>query len=188
MMNRQKSASRRMKQMKFAGSARAQGEQVSRILIIGYGNLMRGDDGVGCHAAHALEEAFRNDSGVEVIAAHQLTPEMADDVSRSKFVLFIDASSEETPGKIRQARVLAQEVPMGFSHYLTPSSLLTAAEQLYGDAPQAMSLTLAGWCFELGSKLSPDAKRLMPDLLGQAKDMVATYRQTTQGRRLQPVR
>ena len=75
-------------------------------LIIGYGNLLRGDDAVGCHAAHELEQHYRDDPEVEVIATQQLTPEMAEDVSRCGFVLFLDASSAEKPGTIRQSRVL----------------------------------------------------------------------------------
>ena len=53
---------------------------------------MRGDDAIGCHAARALEQHFWNDPDVEVMAAQQLTPEMADDVSQREFVLFLDAS------------------------------------------------------------------------------------------------
>ena len=185
MMNRRKSIARRIRQ---GGSTRARGEEVSGMLIIGYGNLLRGDDGVGCHVACSLEEVFRNDSEVEVIASQQLTPEMAEDVSRNGFVLFIDASFGETPGTIRRTVVVPEAGPGSFSHYLTPSSLLTAAEQLYGDAPLAMSLTLAGWCFEIGSKMSAGARLRMPDLLRQAKETIASHRQRSHGTRLQATR
>lgn len=149
---------------------------MSRALIIGYGNLLRGDDAVGCHAAHELEQHYRDISDVEVIASQQLTPEMADDVARSKFVLFLDACSGEVPGTIRRARVAPDTAPNGFTHSLTPASLLTAAEQLYGDAPEAMSITLAGWSFELGNRLSPGAKQLLPELVRQARETVQNYR------------
>ncbi len=66
---------------------------MTETLIIGYGNLLRGDDAVGCHAAHELEQHYRDDPEVEVIATQQLTPEMAEDVSRCGLVLFLDASS-----------------------------------------------------------------------------------------------
>ena len=67
-------------------------------LIIGYGNLLRGDDAVGCRAAYELEQLFRDDPDVEVIASQQLTPEMADDVAGSDFVLFLDAATGEDAG------------------------------------------------------------------------------------------
>jgi hydrogenase maturation protease len=145
-------------------------------LIIGYGNLLRGDDAVGCHAAHELEQHYRDDAQVEVIAAQQLTPEMAEDVSRSEFVLFLDASSEGTPGAIRGTHLSAESGPGGFTHHLTPSSLLSAAEQLYGDAPEAMCLTIAGWSFEFSNKLSRGVQLRMPEYIRQAREAVESYR------------
>ena len=146
------------------------------ILVIGYGNLLRGDDAIGCHAAHALEEHFRDDPHVEVIAAQQLTPEMADDLARNKFVLFLDASCGEEPGTIRQAAVFPEPGPGGFSHHLTPSSLLAAAGQLYGDTPDAMTITMAGWSFDLGNKLSPGARNCMAELIQRAKNIIESHR------------
>lgn len=147
-----------------------------RTLIIGYGNLLRGDDAVGCHAAHELEQYYRDNGDVEVIASQQLTPELADDVSRCSFVLFLDASSAEEPGTIRRARVAPSSAPSGFSHALTPGSLLAAAAQLYGDAPEGMSLTLSGWSFKLGNKLSPQAHRLLPEFVNRARQIVDAHR------------
>ncbi|MGC2108293.1 MAG: hydrogenase maturation protease [Candidatus Korobacteraceae bacterium] len=146
-------------------------------LIIGYGNPLRGDDAAGCRAAHELERLFHNDPDVEVIASQQLTPEMAEDVARSRFILFIDAALGDRPGAIRRMRVSPEPGPAGFTHHLTPSSLLSAAEQLYGDAPTAMVVTLAGWSFELGDKLSPGASRRLPELVRLAQGIVKNHRQ-----------
>ena len=145
-------------------------------MIIGYGNPMRGDDGVGCHAARLLEEHFWDDPDVEVVAAQQLTPEMADDVSTRDFVLFLDASSGEPPGTIKRCTVSPEPGPGGFSHHLTPASLLAAAEQLYGDAPYAMCITMAGSSFELGQKMSEIATRSLPTLIRLAQEAVDTHR------------
>ncbi len=151
-------------------------------LIIGYGNPMREDDAIGCHAARALEQHFWNDADVEVIAAQQLSPEMADDLSHRDFVLFLDASFGDTPGTITRTTVSPEPGPCGFSHQLTPSSLLTAAEQLYGDAPFAMSITLAGWSFDLGQKMSQIATRRMPDYIRLAREAVEAHRHRSQVR------
>jgi len=150
---------------------------VTGTLIIGYGNLLRGDDAVGCHAAHELEQHYRDDGGVEVIACQQLTPEMADDVARCGLVLFLDASPNEEPGTIRRSRVLPGNGPGGFTHHLTPSSLLSAAQQLYGDTPEAICITLQGWSFEVSNKLSGGARKRLPELVRQAQEVVESYRQ-----------
>ena len=151
-------------------------------LIIGYGNPMCGDDAIGCHAARLLEQHFWNDPDVEVVSAQQLTPEMVDDVLQRDFVLFLDASFGEQPGTIRRITVSPEPGAGGFSHHLTPSSLLTAAEQLYGDVPFAMSITMAGWSFEIGQSMSQIASRRMPDLIRLAQEAVEAHRRKKQAR------
>lgn len=112
-----------------------------------------------------------------MIVSHQLMPEMAQDISGSDFVLFLDASSAEEPGKICQARIAPATAHVGFTHQFTPATLLALAERLYGHAPEAVGITLAGWSFKLGSQLSRRAAMLLPILVGQAKDAVVSYRQ-----------
>lgn len=138
---------------------------------------MRGDDAIGCHAARQLEQHFGNDPDVEVIATQQLTPEMAEDISQRNFVLFLDASWGDPPGTITRITVSPEPGPGGFTHHLTPASLLTAAEQLYGDSPFAMSLTMAGWSFDLGQRVSQIATHRMPDFIRLAREAVETHRQ-----------
>lgn len=149
---------------------------MAETLIIGYGSLLRGDDAVGCHAAHELEQHYRDDPRIEVIATQQLTPEMAEDVAHSKFVLFIDAASQAEPGTICRFPVLPEATSAGFTHSLTPASLLTAAEQLYGDVPEAMCITLAGWSFALGNKVSHHARLRLPELVRQAEVEIEKHR------------
>lgn len=150
---------------------------MARILIVGYGNALRGDDAVGYRAAEELQQHYRDDPEVEIIACHQLTPEMAEEISRSEFALFLDASSSDEPGKIWQTRVLPASEAAGFTHHVTPASLLSAAEKLYGHVPEAVCITLAGWSFQLDDKLSRRAEMLLPVLVGRARDAVELHRQ-----------
>jgi len=63
-----------------------------RILIIGWGNPLRGDDGVGWRAAELLSGTLAGHD-VAVRVSHQLMPELAEEISRSEFVVFIAASA-----------------------------------------------------------------------------------------------
>ena len=146
------------------------------ILIIGYGNASRGDDAVGLHAARQLERQFRDDPEIEIISSHQLTPEMADDISRSELVIFLDASCDGAPGTVRCKPIVEEGLPGGFTHHLSPAALISAAEQLYGEAPTAMSITLTGWSFELGGKLSSAAQGQLPELLRRTREVIASHR------------
>jgi hydrogenase maturation protease len=150
--------------------------QLPGILIIGYGNLLRGDDGAGVLAARELEQYFQDDDEIDVIAAQLLTPEMAEIISCSSFVLFLDACREETPGSIRCEPVDAEIDTCRFTHHLTPASMLKTAQQIYGQAPPAMSLTVTGWEFALNNDLSIRVRERLPEFIRQAKETVASYR------------
>ncbi len=149
---------------------------MSHTLIIGYGNVLREDDAAGYRAAEELQQHYRDDPGVVAIACHQLTPEMALDIAQSEFVVFLDASSADEPGRISQTSIQPQACEVRFTHQLTPAELLSLAEKLYGHAPEAVGLTLAGWSFKLRNKLSRRAEVLLPVLVGQAKDAVENHR------------
>ena len=150
--------------------------EVSGILIIAYGNALRGDDAVGLHAARELEKQFHDDPEIEIIACQQLTPEMADDISGSGLVIFLDASADEDPGTVRCQHISPANVPGGGTHYLDPQSLVSAAEQLYGEVPQAICVTLAGWSFELNNRLSRNAQLRLPELVRQTREIITTHR------------
>jgi len=127
---------------------------MSRTLIIGYGNPLRGDDAVGFLAAERLLERH-HEADLEIIACHQLTPELVDPISRAERVIFIDASVEGEPGAISVTPVEPEvAVGLGFTHFTTPAGLLAGAQSLYGKAPKATLICIAGQNFEIGDRLS----------------------------------
>jgi hydrogenase maturation protease len=138
------------------------------ILIIGYGNLLCGDDAVGVHAARELERFFDGDPQVGVVAAQQLTPEMADSVAASSFVLFLDASRSDEPGEISCKRVHPHSEHGSFVHHLSPESLLATAETLYRKVPEAICITVGGSSFEIGDGLSPRVQLRLTELIREA--------------------
>jgi len=149
---------------------------VPKVLIIGYGNRLRGDDGVGCRVAHMLEDYYHDDLDVRTICAHQLTPEMAEDIANSDFVLFLDAAVGEHAGEIHHSTVTPRPGPSSFAHSLDPGLLLTAADELYGSAPQAELLTMVGACFEVGDELSDVVRQNLAEFAGRAHLIVESHR------------
>ena len=116
------------------------------MLIIGYGNPLRGDDAFGIRAAERIPGA---------LAVHQLTPELMDPIARADRVLFLDAAAEGAPGQIRRRRVEPGGAEPAFTHHLTPEALLAGAIALYGRAPEAEIITVCGANFSLSDRLSP---------------------------------
>jgi hydrogenase maturation protease len=117
------------------------------LLVIGWGNPLRGDDAFGFLAAEKLSELL---PGGEVLALHQLTPELMEPVSRAARVVFIDASAEGEPGRLQCSTVEPSATAGAFTHHATPAGLLAGAQALYGSAPPAVLYTVRGECFEFG--------------------------------------
>jgi hydrogenase maturation protease len=137
-----------------------------RILIIGYGNTLRGDDGFGRAAAEALQRTIR-DPEIEILAVHQLTPELMGPISRAERVLFIDVRAEGKPGELRFERVMPEpESSARFTHFATPGGLLAGARALYGAAAQATLASAAGAEFGVGEGLSARVQQALEELTG----------------------
>jgi hydrogenase maturation protease len=142
-----------------------------RVLIIGFGNPLRSDDGVGWHVAQRFYgELSRAD--VQVFARQQLTPEIADFVSRARRVLFVDAARKGKPGNLVCQKVVPADLPDSYSHELSPAAVLKLAEKLYGCCPPSFLFTIAGENFETGDAMSPAVCSAIPTLLARIKQFI----------------
>ena len=126
------------------------------ILIIGYGNTLRSDDGIGYQVAEAI--ASWAIPQVKALAVHQLTPELVAEMAQVQWILFIDAaaiaSSVPDVPEIQVER-LQLDGPVAFTtHVTTPSALLALAKRLYQVEPIAYQIKIPGICFVIGETLS----------------------------------
>jgi hydrogenase maturation protease len=145
-------------------------------LVIGYGNPLRRDDGLGWHVAQQVAgERFSND--VTVIAVHQLTPELAELTSQAGLVVFVDAQAGDNPGHIECCEVTpASEIGAAFSHEVGPDALLALAGALYGARPSALVLTVDGADFGYGIGLSDAVRAAVPAVLRRLRTLIAGAR------------
>jgi hydrogenase maturation protease len=131
------------------------------VLVIAWGNPLREDDGVAWHVLEGLR-GLRPRPGLPALHlrhAHQLTPEMAECASRAAGVVFVDARREGAPGELRVEPVVPAAGTNPLAHSLSPQGLLLYAEALYGRAPRAVVVTVAGERFGMGETLSPAVQR-----------------------------
>jgi hydrogenase maturation protease len=134
-------------------------------MLIGYGNPVRGDDGLGWYIADLLMR-YGTEQDVEIKTCHQLTPELAEPISQADFVVFIDAHIGLKPGLITSTQVEPSSVlEIPSTHHLTPPTLLGLAKKLYGQCPKAVAMSIAGQSFELGTALSDVVLAAVPQLL-----------------------
>jgi hydrogenase maturation protease len=133
------------------------------VLIVGYGNPLRGDDGLGPAIARAAAEMLGDRVAARVVECHQLTPELAEDLAAVSRAIFADASVDAAPGEVSAVRVTPDASAAGsFSHHVTPATLLTCARILYGRAPEAWLVSAGVASCESGEGLTPAAAAAVP--------------------------
>jgi len=139
-------------------------EAAGPILVVAWGNPLRGDDGVAWHVVETLRSArLRPDAPPLLLRhAHQLTPELAEPVSRAAGVVFIDACADGVPGEVRCTPLAPGGTDEPVTHTVAPQTILSYAERLYGRAPKAVLVTVCGDSFAHGESLSPAVLRAVP--------------------------
>jgi hydrogenase maturation protease len=143
-------------------------------LVVGYGNALRTDDGVGWHAAELLAEDPRLD-GATVLARHQLTPELALDFSRATFVVLVDASHGPPPGTFTIERMeRAGHTGTTWSHHIDPASLVALGLELYSRAPDVYLVRVGAASLEMGKQLSPLIEAVLPKVVDAVAELVVS--------------
>lgn len=148
------------------------------ILVIGCGSTLRCDDGIGPRLAQELLDST-SFQGVECIITQQLTPELADPISRADCVLFIDADQIQPPGEITIHRIDPTATPNAMNHDLDPEKMLGWSARLYGRAPESYLCRIGGACFDLHDGLSDVLEMRLPhyrEVLAQFVKQFAEYR------------
>ena len=153
---------------------------MKELLLIGYGNPDREDDGVAWHILRALtiklgllppesyEDEFPESAQIDFAFYLQLTPEMAEDVAAYEYVCFIDAHTGNIPQPVRLIDVESEFQNSPFTHHLTPQSLIAMCETIYGKKPDAALLSVLGHRFLFTRELSQQTAELVP----QAVDLI----------------
>jgi hydrogenase maturation protease len=142
-------------------------------LVIGYGNVLRRDDGIGPRvAADAAIDPRLVDASTLLV--HQLVPELAFDLSAASIVVFVDARVGPAPGSLAVERVKARaSASSPWSHHVDPGTLAAMAEQLYGRVPPVYLVTVGVASMELGDGLTPAVEACVPRAIDAVCALVA---------------
>jgi hydrogenase maturation protease len=165
-----------------------------QVLVIGYGNDLRGDDGIGQVVAKALwsERADQPElDGTCFIWSTQLLPEMALDLSRSGFAVFVDATHDNgPPGTVNLDRVPdpdagrdgpdRQAASVGCWQDLSPTALVSLAGQLYDHAPEAVLVTVCVGVPGIGLGLSTPVCASVPIAAETIRRAIVSWRRPGQ--------
>jgi hydrogenase maturation protease len=131
-----------------------------KILVYGYGNPGREDDGLGQALVEKLEEWVNREgiSGIAFDSNYQLNIEDAEIISNHDIVIFADASVEDIKD-FELTEVDGVNNVIFTTHAASPGYIVKLCVDLFGKAPKVMLLHIKGynWAFKEG--LSQKAKK-----------------------------
>jgi hydrogenase maturation protease len=149
---------------------------IAPFLVLGWGNLSRGDDALGPLFVAALHEqlpsALRGQ--VEFLDDYQLQIEHALDLVGRRQVLFVDASVEASAPF--EVTVVQPSMDTSYTtHSLSPQALLQVYQNLHGEAPPpCLLLAIQGDHFELGEPPSARALKHLACAVAWAQKAVSS--------------
>jgi hydrogenase maturation protease len=139
------------------------------ILVLGIGNLVMSDDGIGVRAIQRLQAGFRFPEGVELLDGGTLGLDLLPRLEGVAKLLVLDAvDADKAPGTL--LRLTGDEVPVTLETRLSPHQMglkdLLAVAALQGVSPDEMVLLgVQPETIELGLELSPPAAGALDPLV-----------------------
>ncbi len=139
------------------------GVTAPRIVVAGWGNPLRGDDGAGWRVAEAVEERWGD--RVQVLQGQQPLPEWSAALADADVAYLVDACVDATCSEgpaVRGLQAPEATWTAGASllggHALGADELVQLARSLFGHAPETYLLSIPASQLDLGDDVSPCAQ------------------------------
>ena len=129
---------------------------MTSVLVIGYGNEVRGDDGAGPVIAREIDALQL--PGVRTLVMQQLTPELAADLAEASLAIFVDAQVADAGDGVKVVPLMPDESTIPSGHVADPRGLLALAAQLYGQVSASWLVTVEAEDLGLQNGLSPSTR------------------------------
>ncbi len=135
---------------------------MTRILVIGFGNTLRNDDGAGYKVAELISKNFLN---ITTVTSHDLKPEYAELIAHHQVVFFIDASIDCNELVIEEITTIPNSEIQN-SHHLNPIQLISLSKKLFRQVPKNIFIVkLPAINLDFGEKLSQPTQKAMESFL-----------------------
>jgi hydrogenase maturation protease len=148
-------------------------QPMHRTLILGIGNLLLSDDGVGIHAVRLLREQVNFDESVLVIDGGTCGLDLLQYLEGIDRLIVLDASKpDHNPGKI--IKITGEKVPAYLSiktspHEIGLPELLFAAKLIDIYPPEVVILCVEAGSLESSVNLSPAVEAQLGELIHQVQ-------------------
>lgn len=148
------------------------------IVVLGVGNVLMTDEGIGIKAVEVLERDGLLPEAVRIIDGGTSTHELLEDLENLDALVIVDAvASGREPGTI--VRLEDEGIPSAFSNKLSPHQHgindLLATLRLLGRAPRTVILYgVEPERLALGMELSPRLQAGLPQLVARVVEEIAS--------------
>ncbi|MCE9573113.1 MAG: hydrogenase maturation protease [Deltaproteobacteria bacterium] len=138
-----------------------------KVVVLGVGNLIMGDEGLGIRCIEQLDAAGSLPAGVVTIDGGTSTHELLGDLEDLDLLVIVDAVAGGTPGAV--VRLEGDRIPQAFSNKLSPhqhgiNDLLANLRLLGREPGRVVVLGVTPKVIALGMDLSPEVAAVMPEL------------------------
>ena len=138
-----------------------------KILVLGIGNLVLNDEGIGIHVVNALNE-MKIPQGVDVLDGGTGGLALLETLQSYRQLILVDAALDNNPvGTIRRlSPKYSKDYPPLLSAHEIGLKEMIDAMLLLGQAPRIDLLAISVRnCHHLGMQLSPEARKAIPQVL-----------------------
>lgn len=139
-----------------------------KTLVVGVGNPLRSDDGVGFYVASVLEE--RHIPDVQTLVVQQLNLEVIEYFLNFDRIIIVDANCSKCD--IEFKKLNAETCIMTSSHHVTPILLTSLAKTVYDKTLNVYLCLLKAENFEVGEGLSSSAKTIADQAINILTDFL----------------
>lgn len=142
-----------------------------KAVVLGVGNTIRADEGVGVRVIEALERDWVLPAGVVAIDGGTSSMEMLEELSHLDLLVVIDAVNDgKPPGTL--VPLTGGAVPVFFRRNLSPhgiglSDVLAALEFMGAEPRETIVLGVQPLSLDLGLELTPVLAARVPELVAQ---------------------
>ena len=143
------------------------------VLVLGVGNLLRGDEGIGIHVVETMA-SMELPAGVEVLDGGTAGLDLVDDISGRELVVIVDAIQSDQPSgsivRLRGSQSLLDHAGMSMHDAGVASAL--AACKFTGDVPTKVVMIgivpeSLGWTTCLSPRLQSGLQHIVDIVLGE---------------------
>ena len=155
-----------------------------RIVVLGVGNILLSDEGVGVRAVESLKREYRLPPEVEVIDGGTSAMEMLDDLACADHLIIVDAvRSGKPPGTM--VRIAGDAVPVFFKTKLSPHQIglsdVLATLALTGELPGGVTVIgVEPYSLATGMALTPQVEAVLPKVVAQLTDELRQHGMTAE--------